>query len=228
MFDQIDRKLEQWVHHVAGEADVFFTGPGEGDGRSGVGLYLLELAEDPPPRGTRAAPLRLALRYLVTTWGDPVEAHRRLGDLTFAALADPELVTDLKPLPPECWAALGVAPRPAFIVQVPVHRDRAVEPAPPVTEELVLNTRPMTSLQGVVLGPGDVPIAGASVRVPHLGKRSTTDGRGRFRLSGLPAFPPVTRLQVRSKGREEIVTSEEGFAGDEPVTIHIDPLEGHP
>jgi hypothetical protein len=228
MFDDIDRMLEHWVHGVVGDVRVSFRSPGDEDGASGVGLYLLELAEDPPARGTRAAPLRLALRYLVTTWGEPAEAHRLLGQLVFAALADPDLGADLTPLPPQWWSALHTVPRPAFILRRPVSRARDVPVAPPVTAEMSLRTRPMVTLEGVVLGPGDIPVAGARVRVPQLGKGSTTDARGLFRLPGVPASPPVTRLYVRARGYEQAVTVDEGFAGDAPVAIHIDFPEGHP
>lgn len=226
MFDEVDRKLQAWVRNVVADSEVSFAAPGQDKTERDVGLYLFELVEDPPPRGTRAAPFRVILRYLVTTWGDPAEAHRRLGELAFAALADAELSADISPPPAACWAAFGIAPRPAFILQAKVHRDRDVVPAPPVTEEIVLHVGPVLNVRGVVLGPGDLPVAGASVRVPPLGKRATTDAKGRFQLSGLPASPPVTRLVVQGKGREQIVTSEKGFTGDAPVTIHIHPLEG--
>jgi hypothetical protein len=221
MFHEVDDQLEAWARGVADGVTVSFGPPGELKAQTGVGLYLMELTEDPPARGSGVAPLRVALRYLVTTWGEPLEAHRVLGALVFEALADPDVTVDLRPLSPQAWTALGTVPRPAFILQRTVQRERAVSLAPPVTERLALRTGPLTTLHGVVLGPGDIPLASASVEVPHLGKRATTDGRGAFRLAGLPTSPPVTRLRVRARGHEQTVTAEQGYTGDAPVTIRI-------
>ena len=87
MFDQVDRRLEEWVRRVLGPISVTFDPPSPVRDGTGVSCYLLAVVGDPPLRGNRRPPLQAALEYLVTTWAEtPQEAHRLLGVLAFAAL----------------------------------------------------------------------------------------------------------------------------------------------
>ena len=98
-----------------------------------MGLYLLALAGAPPPRTRARTPLQFNLRYLVTTWSPQrQEEHRLLGKLLFAALEREDLEVDLTPLPGELWTALGIRPRPAFVLEVQARRDRPEPRAPRV------------------------------------------------------------------------------------------------
>ena len=57
-------------------------------------------------------------------------------------------------------------------------------------------------MEGVVLGPGDVPISDAFVEIPSLALTTRSDGRGRFRFAAIPTAPAKQQLRVRAKARE--------------------------
>jgi hypothetical protein len=176
MIDEVDRRLKAWAGTVLGEVAVCFDAPGKPVAERSVGLYLLELAPLSPPRGAKAAPLQFGLRYLVTTaCKDSAGAHRDLGELAFAALANPEFEVDFEPLPAAAWAAFGVAPRPAFSIRVPVRKARAEHAVQLVRQPLVLAQSPIVGVRGAVLGPGDVPLSGARVELAALGQSTHTD-----------------------------------------------------
>ncbi len=48
--DQIDEQLRDWVNQRVDVSTVSFDPPGKESSAEGVSLYLLELAEAPPPR----------------------------------------------------------------------------------------------------------------------------------------------------------------------------------
>lgn len=145
MIDEMDRSLREWIGTVLGETPVSL-GPPAGEKEDGVKLYLLDLLEGPAPRERRSQPLQLKLRYLVTaTAEEPEEAHRRLGELAFAALESPDFEVELGALPASLWQAFGVAPRPAFLLRVPVRRERPARKVPLVLEPIVIQAAPMTT-----------------------------------------------------------------------------------
>ena len=57
-------------------------------------------------------------------------------------------------------------------------------------------------MEGVVLGPGDVPISDAFIEIPLLALATRTDKRGRFRFAAVPTAPAEQQLRVRAKARE--------------------------
>jgi hypothetical protein len=169
--------------------------------------------------------LQLSLRYLVTTWAkQSEEAHRLLGELAFAAMEHPEFEVKLNPIPAETWKALGIIPRPSFILQIPLRKEQPAPPTRYVREPLVVQATPVTSLTGIVLGPDDVPIARASVEIPTLQLSTRTDVHGRFTFANVPADPFPTNLRVRAKGREIQVTTEQSTP-DEPLVIRFNLFE---
>ena len=82
----------------------------------------------------------------------------------------------------------------------------------------------MVPLRGVVLGPGDVPIAGARVEIPPANLSTSTDRLGRFAFAAVASGPYPTTLRVLAKGRE--LTQTVVTVGAEPIVIHFEPLEG--
>jgi hypothetical protein len=165
------------------------------------------------------------LRYLITTWGpDVLQAHRRLGDLIMAALEHGEFEVEADPVPPATWQALGLAPRPAFVLRAPVRRER-----PPLrvqsVREVVLEHEALASLEGRVMGPGDAAIPNARVEVPSLSLVTWTDDDGRFRFAGVPAGDRVRSLRVSAKGVRTLV-EREGTGFREPLIIRLPISEG--
>jgi hypothetical protein len=217
VIEQADARLADWVGAVAGaEVQVALTAPADEHRGAGVSLFLMDLVSLPPMRGQRRAPLQLALRYLVTAWAEDAAAeHRLLGQVVAAAMQEEGFEVLLAPTRPETWLALGAAPRPAFVLQVTVRQARP-EPAPPrVRGPLVVKGVALLPLSGVLLGPGDMPVANARVEVPSASAVAETDPLGRFWFPGLPAEPRQKLVRVRARGRQldvEIAAPEEGRA----------------
>jgi hypothetical protein len=140
LFDLVDGRLKDWVLQIIGPAEISLDVPGKAQSGKGVSLYLFELSNAFPAIGTSLPPLKLELHYLVTTWAEqPEEAHNLIGRLAFAALANSGFEVDLNPLPVETWRAFATAPRPAFVLRVPVSSERPATPAKPVTQPLVIH-----------------------------------------------------------------------------------------
>ncbi|MGZ6682465.1 MAG: hypothetical protein ACXVFK_19875, partial [Solirubrobacteraceae bacterium] len=76
----------------------------------------------------------------------------------------------------------------------------APEPAPPVRAPLVLRGAGLRRLGGIVLGPGDVPVADAFVELPLLGLATRSDRRGRFTFAAVPT-DQAAQLVVHAKAR---------------------------
>jgi hypothetical protein len=168
----------------------------------------------------------LALRYVVTAWADsPERAHHLLGELVLAALEQVELTVKLEPPSADTWSALGVLPQPCFVLQVPLRRERPQPDPKWVRHPLVARAVPITSLRGVLLGPGDVPLAGASVELAHLQRTVRADRKGRFHFETIPADSAGQSLTVKAKGREFRVDLEGPIADGEPVVIRLDLFE---
>jgi hypothetical protein len=231
MIDAVDRELEAWVQGVVGDLPVALTLPdasAAAPGPSGVRCYLLELADRAPLRQLQRAPLQFDLRYLVTTWAPTApEAHRLLGELVIAAMDAPDLVVDLRPLEAGTWRALGLVPQPSCILQLPVRKPRPTPETAFVTEPLSIRTVAVGPFQGVVLGPGGRPLAGAIVEIPGLQLATRTDASGRFHFSTVPTAEHPTSLTVRAKGHLTRVAVPERSLPMEPLTIHVDLPQAH-
>lgn len=228
MIDQVDEQLQGWIGNVLGGVDVTLTPPrGDAADTPTVHLYLTQivpaLAKTPD---ARRAPLQAMLHYLVAVRAaEPLDAHRLLGDLIFAALDNPDFELNFEPLPLEMWLALGAEPQPGFVLKVPLSRDLPQPETALVRKPLVARVTSVTSLQGVVLGGEDQPIYGALVELPGLRQYQRTDSRGRFRFPSVPADPPTKRVRVTAKGLEAEVEIEHAPSA-EPVVIRLFEDEG--
>jgi len=236
VIEAVDQELAFWVRSILGaEVAVSFLPPGqspqdqprsapgdESGSSSGVSLYLLDLLSASPiaspTRGGRRPPLQLQVRYLVSTWAaEPEEAHRLLGEIAFAALAEGEATVELDGPSPGLWLALGTSPRPAFFLRRPVRRERPAPAVARVREPMTLAVEPVLTLTGQVLGPGSLPISGARVELPHLGKAATADHQGRFRFTAVPAGAQT--LRIHAKGLTFDATAQ---AGGEPSVVRLE------
>ena len=227
MIAETDDRLGGWVKATAGAVEVWLGEPRREAPGTGVGLYLMELVPAPPPQGGRRPPLQFSARYLVTAWApDTRAAHQLLEELLFAAMDAPELEVDLEPLPGAAWAAFGVAPRPSFLLRVPVRRERPERPVKLVRVPPVVQLVPVATLEGVVVGPSNVPLAGARVELPALGLATRTDPDGRFRFGSVPAEGPPLLVKVSAKGREMSVRAEGGMSRPEGLLIRMTAMEG--
>lgn len=222
MIEHVDQRLVEWVTAHLGDVIVDLEPPNAVDvSEAKVHLYLMDLYPAPPPPGGSRPPKRWILRYLVTAAAPAAsQSHRLLGQLAIAAMESNDFEVESEPLPSELWRAFGIPPRPALMLQAPMIHEVPRPRAPSVRQPLVLTTETMGLVQGVVLGPGDLPMVGARVGIPDLGKFVSTDHDGRFSLAGVPA--KMRRLRVECKGKAFDVEAQ---AGGEPLVIRYQFLE---
>jgi len=220
------RLVDEWVRPAIGpEVDVRFGSVGDSglsDGKAVV-LTLLDIAPSPTSRrGTTPAPLQLRARYLVTVPGfEPTERGQCLAELAF--LAGPLIRVELEPSPPShtLWESLGVPARPALIVSVLLERERRSRPVSRVREPLVTRWAPAHPLTGVVMGPGDVPIAGALVEVEGFPLTTYSNHRGEFAFRSVPGVEPPPTLVVSAKGTHLRVRVGTGGGPEDPLLIRV-------
>ncbi|MDZ4763886.1 MAG: hypothetical protein SGI73_04985 [Chloroflexota bacterium] len=226
MFDQIDRELQTWVSNVAPVQahQITLFAPGIKSGI--VSLYLMQVVRVMTANESlrnQPAPTTIRLHYLVTVHhDDPLEAHKLLGTLMFAALEEPAYEVDLELLPLAAWASFQQLPQPAFVLKVPLRRERPERDVQLVRKPLNLQSASLTTLRGVILGPDDIPLHGAVIELPALGRTQRTDRAGAFEFETVPV-QPRQRVSIRAKGRvfEREIESRLSTAAD-PVIIRID------
>ena len=219
MIDEVDQQLSKWVEDVLPGASVTLDGPA-GAGED-VGLYLFEMADLPPARGEERPPLQVRLGYLVTTSGTDVTlAHSRLGKLLFAALTHPDWEVRYPGDIAEFWNAVGQPPRAGFILTIPLRQPVEAKPPPPVQGPLRVQGVTSRAMEGVVLGPGDVPISDAFVEIPSLALTTRSDRHGRFRFAAIPTAPVEQQLRVRAKAREFPFTVDS--SNPSPYVLRLD------
>lgn len=226
MTQGFDERLRDWITGQVPGAEVSLAAPQASPTGRGIGIYLLELIQAPLPSTTRRTPLQLILRYLVTTWGDdPEDAHKTLVQLAFAAMENKEFQLEMDSIPMTVWTAFGVAPRPSFVLRVPVQKERPEPETELVRQPPNVRTSPMVSFHGVLLGPGDLPLSDCVVEVPALKLSTSTDRKGRFCFAGMP--PDGTKnLVVKAKGRVLPIASEKNYPDSKaPLVVHFSPLE---
>jgi hypothetical protein len=226
MIDQVDQRLSQWVATIVEDVPVTFAIPKDAQPGRGVSLYLCDMAGRPAARSERRPPLQILVRYVVSAWAEQAEtAHRIVGELMFAAMQQAEFEVPAEAVAPGLWRALGVPPRPAFLLGVLLRRERPEARATLVRQPLVLGASPLGNLSGRVVGPGALPVPGARVEVPSLQRSTRTDADGRFRFGALPIEPPITRVDVSAKGRRISIDPRAAVASGEPLTIELQPTE---
>lgn len=231
-----DRAVRDWLRSLLGEDTVRFGTPSappsgeEADDEPTMSVHALDLVHE--SSGSidvhRPAPATVWVRYLLcATRPGSVRAFEHL-DVVLSAVLDPRssegrevpvhLDSDVAALP--LWSALGVPPRPGVVLRARTSISRAAKQAPPVTAPLRVEGGPVRSLSGRLVGPGEVPLAGAEVTVPSTGARSRTGTDGDFTLASVPTGPLA--LAIRVKGRSFDVAVE---PSDEPVLVHCDLTE---
>lgn len=228
VIDQADRDLCAWVQSVIPDIDVLLGSPHQVNGKQGISLYLFALV--PPSTAwmnrASATQTRVALRYLVTTWAEEEEeAHRLLGRLIMALMEKREYELELTDLPPSLWTAFGLVPRPAFMLRVPLYVEHPAPTPPLVQGPLVVRGAPASSLHGTVLGPGNVPVAGASVELPALQLTAHTNARGRFHFATVPSEPRGIQLLVKARGRTQTALVEQPVSDNDPLEIRFDSFD---
>jgi len=197
--------LLDWLGQTAGRP-ARLAAPAEtvgGAAEDGVALWPLELR---PQRQTRSAghrePFRFGVRYLVTATGP--DALRLLDRVLTAAVTAGEPEISLEAGDPALWQALGTAPRPALLVDVPAQVEHAQQSAPPVLHPLQIKHIARSTITGLVVGPGDEPMAAMRVEVLGTPYATHTDAQGRFTVAGVPE---AAEVRLRLVGRGQTLTA---------------------
>lgn len=202
MIDDIDQLLKGWVSSVADNARISLSLEEKPDADLSVSLYLMDILNMPVSGQGRNLPLQVRLRYLVSTVAENMEeAHQLLGKLLFSAMEKPEYEVGLESVDMRVWLAAGVAPRPAFYLSLPMRMERAGHArlirTPP---ELVY--RKMRKLDGVLMGPGNVPVPNGRIELADSKLSTNADEQGRFHFSAIPDKPLKRKFFICAKGQD--------------------------
>lgn len=192
--DQVTRKLVAWLGTVAPDLPCS-SAPEPGDPPSNAPAMRVTLSRIRPGAATAnpAAPIELQLDYLCSVMNPASPTvQRALGEIAFAALAT---------------GAYGVAEAESgmlgLVLTARLARDRTPERGPPIRERLRPTLRPLDSLSGVLLGPGDIEIANASIWLRgHATGRSVSGPDGRFTLSVDTGAKRDLALTVEINGKQ--------------------------
>jgi hypothetical protein len=238
----ISEALAAWLASLVGDAAsgvaVAFGAPGPNGGPAagaagaarGLNLHLVSVAPDPraTPGGPRRTEVRLVLRYLATSWAaDRAAADALLCALAFRLLGkgatgpdgESDVVVETAPPALELFVALGIAPRPALVFELPLAQVEVVAPAKRVLFPPVVEAGIADALWGRLVGPDDVPVAAAQVEFPSFGRVTQTDATGQFRFTGVPADLAGHTLRVRARGVERNYQLAGGDSG--PVMLRM-------
>lgn len=226
MIEEVGRRLQDWAKGLLHDAEVSLAAPGTADGKRVVGVYLTDILPAARTSRARRLPLQASLRYLVTAWAERVEAeHQLLGSVLFAAMEHPEFEVELTPQSAEFWRAFGIAPRPSFMLRLPVQVQRPEPPIARIRHPVEVRFSPAVSLAGLLLGPSDQPLSGAQVELLSLGLSTRTDTKGRFWFAAVPPEPETKELCIRLRGHERRVRVQHGGGGAHPLVIRFDTME---
>ncbi|HUO90322.1 MAG TPA: carboxypeptidase-like regulatory domain-containing protein [Rhizomicrobium sp.] len=194
--------LVDWIRSILPDVPTVARPLGARERASGVDVRLMRAAPRAAAR-TAEPPSILDLDYLVTVqMPDAAAEQNALVELLFAAAArhDSEVVTDQSVA--ELCATLGIPVATGFVLRTPLVRIPARRPARRVRVPLVVHSADMGVIEGRVLGPNDVPIAGAVIVAAGLGNTARSGHDGRFRLVGMPATRAGVPLTARARGAE--------------------------
>jgi hypothetical protein len=130
MFHEISERLVAWAAAVAGEPIATLGPPSAETSGRRISLSLVDVIPQATSDASKAR-LEVSLRYLATvSAGTPVEAHRLLGLLTFAAMSRADLAVDGERPTMQFWLALGATPQPCLSFQVTASQPHTVHRPP--------------------------------------------------------------------------------------------------
>ena len=228
MIEEIDQRLSEWIGSVLAEdIEVSLLPPGDTGDKKSVGLYLKDILPSAPTRGTRRPPLQVLLRYLVTARAEsPQAAHRILGQLLFAAMEHPDYEVELEPIPAQVWTAFGTIPMPAFMLRLPLRVERPQKPVQLIRSPIEVLQSPLARMEGMVMGPDEIPLANARVELSTHHLVARTDVKGRFVFPTVPTEPALKKVRIIARGRELFKEVDyKKIQQQEPLIIHFDVLE---
>jgi hypothetical protein len=166
----------------------------------------------------------MSLRFLVSAWSsDAGAANDVLLRLAFSGMEQVNWEIETEAIPLQGWQAFGIAPRPSFVLRMPLRLERP-RPAFKRVRSTRVESSVLAHLQGVVLGPNDIPVTGAKVEVPSQQRWTETDQRGGFILPGV-TLSPAESLRIRARGKQMEVVADGLADSAQPLTIRFASLE---
>jgi hypothetical protein len=170
---------------------------------------------------TERAPLLVRIDYLVTLHlAEPMAEHRAMGELVFAALARPDIELAGSDDVTAVRRRLALPASSGLVLSMRLPRERPEQQPQLVRVPLVLHADLVRPLEGVVVGPNDVPVMDAIVEVPALGISALTDPEGRFRFEATPMGGKSLKVSARKRRAKIEIDAVPG----QPLTIRM-PLE---
>jgi hypothetical protein len=129
---------------------------------------------------------------------------------------------ELRSREPAFWAALGIAPRPAFVLKCPAALARAQQ-FKRVRQPAEINLTPVVTLSGIVVTPEDLPVPHARVELPELPAVAYTDADGRFEFGAIKPGPGPRSFRIAAKGVELSVSQP--TPPNQPIKLRFEPKE---
>ena len=215
--DSVSAGLADWVRSLLPDVPTTARPLGARDRANGVDIRLLRVMPRPAAR-IAAPPVILDLDYLITVqMADAAKEQNALVELMFAAAErhESEIVTDQNV--GELCTSLGIPVAAGFVLRTPLLRTPARHGAKRVRTPLVVHTAELGVIEGRVVGPRDIPIAGAVITASGLSNTARTDRDGHFRLVGMPGTADGVALTARARGAE---TDGVGVVG-KPVVFRL-------
>jgi hypothetical protein len=212
----IEQQLTQWISVALSgiESDIgkkIRVSPEsiEKDNLPCVHCLLKNILPAPPSHHVHAAPLQIALKYLIyVSAEDQYLGNKIIEELVFSAMEDQSVELELQPVSDGFWQALNVSPRPSFMILAKHQRAAKATVAGVVTKSLVMHVSPPAYLRGRVIAKlksATIPLVGASVSLGRSGIVVTTDNDGNFNLGAVPASPKQKKLMVHYKNSSQRV-----------------------
>jgi hypothetical protein len=212
--DAATSALRDWIAPFLTEAGVGIAVTARASDDASKGAWLALEAAKLAARGQSGNACTALLDYrLLLDLADPLAEQRLLGEILFATTDHPLHASEEGVRQERSGTSIALSSRLTRHPSRPAAPPVRIAPRPKVTG--------VGRLEGVVLGPGDVPLADVTVSFGESGPSRRTDADGRFAFTALPLDGAPWRLGIQAKGRRFTVE-----AGKDAFCVARIPLGG--
>lgn len=224
MIDEIDLRLKEWIATVIdSNFQISFEHPGKLDNKPTVSVYLYSLDNSMPTSVAREIPLQITLSYLLTVKSEnQMESHQTLGKLLFAAKEQADFEVEFPALPTGYWQSFGTVPLPYFTIRLLLVKARNAEQVPRIIEPPRVDIGTLSNIEGIILGPNNIPISAAKITLEHTKTVSYTDNNGCFSIATNSASLKIFNCKIDAKGKQFSISVPVQKKQHKPITIHLD------
>jgi hypothetical protein len=210
------RLLRAWLGEAVADGEIVL-GPPADDNAARIHLWPVAMLSDQTTRGGHdPQPVRFRARYAVAAAG-PIDEAVRLLDRVLVATVGQEAVQLV--IEPATAAVRPPSPVPNLTIQldVPVRITPVPSRVSRVRGGLRLGGSALAEINGRLVGPDDVPLAGMTVAAPITGASVVSGDRGEFRL---PALPGDRAIVLHISGHGLLLQVEVPPGTTDPVVVH--------